>query len=395
MADKSTRMWANIDKHAKISSWKVQFTNLMSLQSLLACLSKRYSAGIKKESWSHVGHRQIGVTMTTLSILSTLQEEKEEVMHPPKGTPEYEEWRRKQSESHKGQPAHNKGKFSTEETKAKMSAALKGRKVHNKGIPMPDEQKAKLLAANTGRKRPPEEKAKISASMKGKPKPWQKGRPAHNKGKPMSAEQRAKLSEVRKGGKHSPETRAKMSATRKAKGYTPSAEHRAKTSAVHKNKFVSEETRAKIGAAGKGRIPPIKGKKHSAETKAKMGAKSLARWEKMTDEQKTAKLTLLQDSVKDIKDSWIERYYAQQLDAQGIVYEQQKGIGWYRVDFYIPSQNKVIELQGCYWHDCEQCGHANKHKGKKESDTKRHEYLRKKGYLVEIIWEHDLPKKPV
>jgi hypothetical protein len=63
----------------------------------------------------------------------------------------------------------------------------------------------------------------------------------------LSAEQKAKISAIHKGKPKSAEWRAKMT------GRTHSAETRAKMSASRKGKTFSAETRAKIGAAGKGK----------------------------------------------------------------------------------------------------------------------------------------------
>ncbi len=223
--------------------------------------------------------------------------------------------------------------------------------------------------------------------------PWNKGKPAWNKGKPASEEQKQRLREMRLGTKLSEEHKRKISDGNKGRQF--SEETRAKIGAKHRGKQVSEEARAKIGAAGKGRKPPITGKKHTLESRAKMRKSNLKHWESMTDEQRAAKTEELLRSTENITQSWIEDVIAQRLDTQGITYERQKRIGWYRVDFYIPAQNKVIEVQGCYWHQCTSCGYEDTWAEKKRiADAKRHGYLLRKGYILEVIWEHELPRKP-
>lgn len=76
----------------------------------------------------------------------------------------------------------------------------------------------------------------------------------------LSAESRAKISASLRGKPLSEETKAKISAS--LRGRTHSPEHIEKNRQVHIGHAVSEETRAKIGLAGRGRVP-------SPETRAK------------------------------------------------------------------------------------------------------------------------------
>ena len=78
------------------------------------------------------------------------------------------------------------------------------------------------------------------------------------------------------------------------------------------------------------------------------------------------------------------------LDEHGVSYKRQKEIGHYHVDFYLPETNSVVEIQGCYWHGCLQCGHDSSfHQTRRRQDAGRHTYLRRKGYQVELLWEHE------
>ncbi len=55
------------------------------------------------------------------------------------------------------------------------------------------------------------------------------------------------------------------------------------------------------------------------------------------------------------------------------------------VDFYVPDTNTIIEIDGCYWHGCEQCGHPGR-----KNDKGRNAYIQACGYNFEIIKEHEL-----
>lgn len=269
------------------------------------------------------------------------------------------EWRKVMSSQNgrftKGHVPHNKGKPMSEEQKIKL-----------RKFKPTEEQNAKNSEWHKGRKRSPEILAKQSASLMG-----------HS----VSPETRKKISEAQKGRKKSLEAIAKASASKRGK---PSN---------RKGAILSEETRAKLSASLTGR-PGLKGYKHTQEFSQKRSEINRKQWAMRTEEEKRAHLDKLHEGARDITDSWIENAYAQLLDLQSIVYERQKRIGWYRVDFYIPSENRVIEVNGCYWHCCDTCGYTDAHPNKREKDTKRYEYLKGKGYIVEVVWEHDLPRKP-
>jgi very-short-patch-repair endonuclease len=293
---------------------------------------------------------------------------------PQKGTPEYDAWRQKLSDS-------AKKRFSDPEERQKFlengkkGRFVKGQVAHNKGEPMSEEQKAKLRAL------PPNKEAIAKMA-------------ATKRGKKLSPEHRAKIAEAGKGREFTPEVRAKISASNKGQKRSPetiekvAASKRGKPSHM-KGKTHTDEARKKIKAA-RGKQIIHKGYKHDEAFRAKASARNRKYWQTATEDQKRAHLDKLHEAARDITNSSIENLYADKLDAQGIVYERQYRIGWYRVDFYVPAETRVIEIAGCYWHCCEQCGYADAHKGKREKDAKRYEYLRRKGYTVDIIWEHEL-----
>jgi len=95
--------------------------------------------------------------------------------------------------------------------------------------------------------------------------------------------------------------------------------------------------------------------------------------------------------------SKLEQIVAKDLVSHGIYIIPQQYIGKYRVDFWLPDLNVVVEVYGCFWHKCEQCNHSKGHEGKtaeqiRQADVKRIAYLKSKGYKVCILWEHDIMK---
>jgi len=93
-----------------------------------------------------------------------------------------------------------------------------------------------------------------------------------------------------------------------------------------------------------------------------------------------------------------ERKYYNQLIEENIDFEIQYKIKRYKVDFYIPKENKVIEVYGDYWHcnpkkyDPDYYNSSLEKTARKtwEYDKKRLEKIQSLGYEVEVIWESDI-----
>lgn len=128
----------------------------------------------------------------------------------------------------------------------------------NRGKRRTQEQIERLRQAYLGYKMPAEQRAKISAALKGR------NPEAATQASTLAWKNGTRVSGMT-GQKHGAETRAKMSAARSAfyanGGTTPG----------FRGKH-TEETKAKLRAARFEQIDPRLGKKHSAEAKAKMSA---------------------------------------------------------------------------------------------------------------------------
>jgi DNA mismatch endonuclease (patch repair protein) len=71
-------------------------------------------------------------------------------------------------------------------------------------------------------------------------------------------------------------------------------------------------------------------------------------------------------------------------------------------DFYFPDINLVLFVDGCFWHACPKCKRNTPHyrqeywRGKidynRRRDNKNQRKLRKEGFHVVRVWEHDLKK---
>jgi DNA mismatch endonuclease (patch repair protein) len=73
-------------------------------------------------------------------------------------------------------------------------------------------------------------------------------------------------------------------------------------------------------------------------------------------------------------------------------------------DFVFPRFRTVVFVDGCYWHGCPKCGLASKSntgywmpkiEGNRNRDKANTRQLRKNGWTVVRIWEHELKIGPM
>lgn len=70
-------------------------------------------------------------------------------------------------------------------------------------------------------------------------------------------------------------------------------------------------------------------------------------------------------------------------------------IGYFhQVDILLVDSLDVLEVEGCFFHQCELCGHSEGYGGEtaeeiREYDRVRDERLKEKGFNVHRVWEHE------
>lgn len=84
-------------------------------------------------------------------------------------------------------------------------------------------------------------------------------------------------------------------------------------------------------------------------------------------------------------DTSIEFMIEEEIKKLGFTYEKKKQISKWNADFYIPHLNLVVECDGDYWHN---------RPGARKKDKRKDLNLRKRGYDVVRIWEHEIKKDP-
>jgi very-short-patch-repair endonuclease len=292
-----------------------------------------------------------------------------------KGHPHTEESIRKIREAQIGIP--KKGHPHTEEHKAYMREVMKGKnvgKVHS------EEQNRKASEANKGRKFSEETLQKRSKKLKGRV---------------IAEETRQKISETKRGAKQSEETKQKRRETMQQVRDTP--EYRAKLSEGVKKAYENPEFREKQREMSTSPERSAKFQEGRAkhiftdEEREVKRKQMLERWEK-DDGTMLEKVRINQPSAAIASQlanpSSLEIQVKGLLDVLGIHYEQQKPIGIYTADFFLPDRNLILEIYGCYWHACPACGYE--YPKKNGYDKRREAYIRACGYNVFILWEHDL-----
>ena len=219
------------------------------------------------------------------------------------------------------------------------------------------------------------------------------GKPAHNRGKSPSDETKRKLSKsVKKsleGKIYSTEERAKRSKRAKAwfaihgsnrKGKKDSEETFRKKSLAQKGKKKSDGWKKKIGLGNKGKI-------RSKDTKMKI---STAR-AKQVFPKKDTKIELITQSI---------------LEKNKINFKKHKNFKLrksnHQADIVI-EPNKVIEVNGDYWHFNPKIYHAESTqklrdksilaKEKWAYDKYLIEGMESQGYKVLVVWESELKKE--
>lgn len=92
------------------------------------------------------------------------------------------------------------------------------------------------------------------------------------------------------------------------------------------------------------------------------------------------------------KTTWIELAVRQLLIELGVESDEQVGMGFHTVDFYIPYHSLVIQADGDYWHGNPEVFQAltKRQLTQKRMDHSCDTYLRNQGVTVLRLWESEL-----
>lgn len=204
-----------------------------------------------------------------------------------------------------------------------------------------------------------------------------------SRGRKHSEETKAKLSKAKTGKRMSDEARKKTSEGRKRYYANMTKEERAEAVKNWAHKNVTEETRQKLSNS-------LKGQKRSKESCKNIsnGLKSV--WALLTPEQRRersknwSKAGFKASSAK-TNNNTIEIAVAKVLSDANELYEQQKEMFGYFVDFYLPKRNMVIEVNGEYWHNLPE---------RKERDANLQYLCELNDIKIVFVWESEIRINP-
>ncbi len=274
----------------------------------------------------------------------------------------------------------NKGRSPSAETRKKISESLKGNKLS-------DVTKEKLRKSSTGRKASNETKLKLRKSKLGKKNPMY-GKPAHNRGKSPSAETRRKISETLKKIVKYYSKEQRLEQSKRAKKWITLHGHNRTGSTA------SLETKKKMSIARKG-------KKHSVEWSKKISESNLG---KIISKETRQKISTARAKQKfPYKDTKIEVLTQTILKKNGISFVKHKNFKLsdsnHQADIVI-EPDKVIEVNGDYWHFNPKKYDGESNQKKRGRDIKAKDVwrddkyiidgMKEQGYKVLVVWESEL-----
>jgi very-short-patch-repair endonuclease len=129
-------------------------------------------------------------------------------------------------------------------------------------------------------------------------------------------------------------------------------------------------------------------------------SQSKARWEdpkfvlKMKEYQVTHREEVLESAAKargHIKRTFSNphRLFEEALVKAGVEgFHREFRVGYYHLDEAFPSIKLCVEIDGCYWHGCSECG-FEPNRDIANLDKRKTTYLTKRGWLIIRVPEHD------
>jgi DNA mismatch endonuclease (patch repair protein) len=83
------------------------------------------------------------------------------------------------------------------------------------------------------------------------------------------------------------------------------------------------------------------------------------------------------------------------LQSKGLIeFKSEFAVGRYNIDEAWPEKLIAIEINGCYWHSCPICKKVGPKKIPNKDIVKR-SFLKRRGWIVYTLWEHDILKDPL
>ena len=154
------------------------------------------------------------------------------------------------------------------------------------------------------------------------------------------------------------------------------------------------EANRKSGSKWRGKTIPAETRKrmseaHYAKGSCKPGCECGKHSESCRRQISDANLRMRGEGRFRSRETKPEKQIEKLLSDADIEYVKQFRIFKYSVDFYLPAWNLVIEVNGCWWHRCKECGFKDDVRARFK-DARRARSIRSRGYELVVVWEHEL-----
>lgn len=210
--------------------------------------------------------------------------------------------------------------------------------------------------------------------------------------------------EVRRRRARSPEQRSAQSEKLKARFQTPAGE-------VTRRQISEAAKRMQASDSGKRSQEHLRILSQDPEQRAARGRESKARWEsgearaqvegwhRENRERSLELITKARARLTKIT-SKLHLSFKATLEAAGVTGLQTEYlVGWYSVDEAAPELKAAVEIDGCYWHQCPECGLGSPRgraatEGTRKTDRTKGVYLRNRGWRILRLWGHEIHRDP-
>jgi very-short-patch-repair endonuclease len=115
----------------------------------------------------------------------------------------------------------------------------------------------------------------------------------------------------------------------------------------------------------------------------------------MADYQRANRKEILQSAAhargfKVYKRSGLHEMFKKAMTENGLLgFDSEHRVGFYSVDEANERLKLAVEIDGCYWHGCKECGFQGI-RGTQNTDRRKEGYLRSHGWKLLRIPEHEI-----
>jgi DNA mismatch endonuclease (patch repair protein) len=142
---------------------------------------------------------------------------------------------------------------------------------------------------------------------------------------------------------------------------------------------------------------PVRKKQISQETKSRWDSgearEHVEGWHRDNKEQSNSLIANAR-SFNRRKRTKLHLGFKELMVSSGILgFQTEYRVGYFSIDEALPGKRLSLEIDGCYWHSCPQCGLKGPSDNRR-TDKSKATYLANRGWLVLRLWEHEIKRDP-